>query len=174
MQGFTGGAEDYLNREPMWPSGYKTDTDIYKLFTSLNLARSAAGNASSDFFTTKASVVASSNNDLAIKKGPMLAVLTNRGSSGSGSLTVNNAGYSANEELFDVVSCTSTKADGSGNVAATITNGAPQVFLPLSARSGNLCSQLSSSGGKGAAGRSFSAPAMTLPLFGLAVLASCW
>lgn len=173
-QGFTGGAEDYLNREPMWPSGYKTDTDIYKLFTSLNLARSAAGNASSNFFATKASVVASSNNDLAIKKGPMLAVLSNRGSSGSGSLTVNNAGYSANEELFDVISCTSTKADGSGNVAATITNGAPQVFLPLSARSGNLCSQLNSSGGKGAAGRSSSAPAMTLPLFGLAVLASVW
>lgn len=53
--GFNGG-NDPENREPMWTSNYDTSSDMYKFFTSLNAARSAAGNASSTFYTDKVSI----------------------------------------------------------------------------------------------------------------------
>lgn len=40
----------------MWTSNYDTNSDMYKFFTALNAARSAAGNASSTFYTDKVSI----------------------------------------------------------------------------------------------------------------------
>lgn len=40
----------------MWTTSYDTTSDMYKFFTSLNAARSAAGNASSTFYTDKVSI----------------------------------------------------------------------------------------------------------------------
>lgn len=51
-QGFSGG-EDPANREPMWPSNYDTASDGYRFVQMLTAVRSAAGNASADFYTTQ-------------------------------------------------------------------------------------------------------------------------
>lgn len=51
-QGFSGG-EDPANREPLWDSNYDETSDGYKFVQMLTAVRSAAGNASADFFTTQ-------------------------------------------------------------------------------------------------------------------------
>lgn len=57
----------------------------------------------------------------------MLALLSNGGSSTSPQWSVPNAGYSANEDLVDVLTCIKITADSNGGVTAKSTQGMPQV-----------------------------------------------
>lgn len=59
----------------------------------------------------------------------MLALLANGGSSSSPSWTVSSAGYQANEDLVDVVSCVKVTADSNGGVTAKSTGGLPMVSI---------------------------------------------
>lgn len=81
---------------------------------------------------------------MAVLKTPMLALLTNTGSSGSASFSTSGAGYSANEALVDVLTCTTVTADSSGEVGLAAKSGLPQVLLPVSAltSSGGVCTNL--------------------------------
>lgn len=74
----------------------------------------------------------------------MLALLNNQGSSSSPQFTVSSAGYSANEDLVDVVSCTKVTADSNGGVTTTASGGNPIVLVPASALSkkGSVCQSL--------------------------------
>jgi alpha-amylase len=133
----------------MWSSNYDQSTDMYQHFTKLNKARSAIGQASASFYTTKATVASSSEHEIAVVKTPMLSVLSNRGAnSGSVSMNVPNLSYAANTQLLDIVSCqtVSTKSDKSLDVV--IQNGAPRVYVPASYNNGNaLCLSTTEGGG---------------------------
>ena len=74
----------------------------------------------------------------------MLALLTNEGASSSPQWTVASAGYSANEDLVDVVSCTKITADSSGGVSVTASGGNPMVIVPASSlnKTGSVCADL--------------------------------
>ncbi|KZO91942.1 glycoside hydrolase family 13 protein [Calocera viscosa TUFC12733] len=154
-QEYTGGAVPY-DREAIWLSGYETNKPLYKHITTLNMARQAAKNGSSSFLTTHMEVISTSTHSIAMAKYPMLSVLTNVGQSASGQVSVAvgslGNGYSANSELVEVISCSSVKVDGSGNLAFTTQSGAPAVFLPSSMAS-KVCTNLAASGsGSGAKG----------------------
>jgi alpha-amylase len=149
----------------MWPSAYKTDTDLYKHFTKLNAARSAAGNHSSSFFSTKATVQTNSANEIGISKSPMFAVLSNRGaSSGSNQMSWSNTGLDANTQMLEVVSCQTVNTGSGGSLDITMKNGAPQVFVPASYNGDNaICSSTSdatTSGDKGGAMAAAGMPAL--------------
>lgn len=79
----------------------------------------------------------------------MLALLSNQGSSSSPQWTVNSAGYQANEDLVDVVSCTKVTADSSGGVSTTASGGAPIVLVPASSlnKTGSVCASLATGTG---------------------------
>nr|AOR81607.1 alpha-amylase [Phaffia rhodozyma] len=137
-QGFSGGA-DPANREPMWTSSYATDGIGYALFKKLTAARKQAGNSSSTFYTNKATISYYDANEIVISKPPMLAILSNRGSSGSGSVTVpSNASLPEAAEVVDILTCTSWRTDKNGASVVSVSNGQPQVILPL-ANIGTLC-----------------------------------
>lgn len=70
---------------------------------------------------------------MAILKPPMLALLSNGGSSSTPKWTVSDAGFQANEELVDVLTCTKMNADSNGGVTVQGSGGSPQVrsTIPL-------------------------------------------
>ncbi|ORX38512.1 glycoside hydrolase superfamily [Kockovaella imperatae] len=138
--GFNGG-NDPDNREPFWPAGYKTDTDMYGFFKSLNAARSAAGAASSSFYTTQMSVSALSDNEILIVKGSLVSVLSNRGSSGSTALVLpsKSTSFPPSAHVVDAVSCDSMTTDQDGDLNLPITNGLPRVLLLAEHQGPKVC-----------------------------------
>lgn len=71
----------------------------------------------------------------------MLTLLTNEGSTSTPQWSVPDAGFSANEELVDVLSCTKVTADANGGVTVKGSGGNPQVLMPTSAlpKGGTVC-----------------------------------
>lgn len=144
-QGFSGGA-DPANREPLWTSDYDTSSDMYKHFASLNAARSAAGNASSSFYTSQMTVSSPSTGALLIVKSPLVSLLTNAGSSASNSsvsISSSSSGWSASTSVVDAISCETLTTDSSGNLAVTLTQGLPRVFIATSQK-GSVCANSTS------------------------------
>lgn len=144
--GFKGG-NDPDNREPMWTTSYNTTSDMYKFFTSLNAARSAAGNASSTFYTDKMTLSQPSETTLLVAKKPLISVFSNGGSSASNvsvSVDSSSSGWAASTKVIDALTCESFTTDGSGNLAVTISKGEPRVLIEDSQK-GSLCGDSSSS-----------------------------
>ena len=80
-QDFGDGAADPYNRQALWPSNY-TNTSTYHHIASLNQIRhTLISNGTQfegkSFLDYQSKIVASSQYDVAIRKGPLLAVLTN-------------------------------------------------------------------------------------------------
>ena len=73
----------------------------------------------------------SSASQLAVAKGPMLALLTNAGGSSSPSWSIPSTNYTKGEELIDALSCTTTKAGENGAVSWTSASGMPAVRPPF-------------------------------------------
>ena len=73
-------------------------------------------------------VIANNTNNIAVQKGKLLSALTNVGSQGAAAtFELSGTGYSANEQLVDVLSCSNITADASGNVNVAFKGGNPQV-----------------------------------------------
>ncbi|SJL07387.1 related to alpha-amylase [Armillaria ostoyae] len=148
-QGYTGAADPF-NREALWFSGYQEDKDLVTHIKAVNTARQLAVNASSSFLTTKMSFVSQSDlGAIAISKPPMLALLTNVGSSGSASWSVSGV-YNKGETVVDVLTCkTYTVDSSSGTLSASADSGAPRIILPTSAlkSDGTLCASAAGTSG---------------------------
>jgi alpha-amylase len=80
-QDFASGAHDPENRQALWPSNYD-NTTTYQRIAKLNqvrhglIANGTTFNGQS-FLDHKTEIIASTQYDVAIRKGPLLAVLTN-------------------------------------------------------------------------------------------------
>ena len=74
-----------------------------------------------------------STNTLAASKPPLLSLFTNGGDGSSASWSVSEAGYSANEQLVDVISCNNVTADANGGVSVQGSGGSPQVRVMIAA-----------------------------------------
>lgn len=76
-----------------------------------------------------------------MKKGSdgskVLTVLSNSGSSGSYSVTL-DAGYSGGTQLVDLYSCNKVKVGSDGKVKVQISSGMPQVLISAS-NAGDVC-----------------------------------
>lgn len=140
-QGYTGGNEP-ASREALWFSSYATqDKPLVDHVIKLNAVRKACIAADSKFLSTNMKVIANNTNNIAVQKGKLLSALTNVGSKGAAAtFELSGTGYSANEQLVDVLSCSNVTADASGNVNVAFTGGNPQIIIPVSQLSGSgLC-----------------------------------
>ncbi|KAH8152050.1 uncharacterized protein LAJ45_04044 [Morchella importuna] len=139
---FYTGASDPANREAIWFSGYDTTATLYTHVASLNQIRNRAIEVSGDtYLTYQAWVIYSDTNSLAIRKGDIVTVMTNLGSSGSATLSVTSTGYTAGATVVDVLSCTTLTVGTSGTLSVSITSGLPKVFYPSASLSGSgICS----------------------------------
>lgn len=137
------GGDDPLDREALWLSGYSTSSTLYTWIAAVNKLRSRAISQDSGYFTYRAYPVYTDSNTIAMRKGwdgsQVVGVFTNKGASGSGSLTLTSSmtGFTAGQAVVDVMSCTSFTTDSSGSLAVTISGGLPRVFYPSAKLSGS-------------------------------------
>jgi alpha-amylase len=135
------------NREAIWTSGYSTTSTLYTYIKQLNAIRTWAASKDSTYLTYKAWPIYSDSQTIAIRKGStgtqVIAVFTNRGSSGSGTATIpsSNSGFTAGQSVTELLTCKTSTADSSGNLAVSFSSGLPLIFYPTSSLSGSsLCS----------------------------------
>jgi len=148
-----GGANDPYNREALWFSGYNTDAELYKLVANLNKARKNAIRNDPSFLTTPANVIYTDTTTIAVKKGKLLTVLSNKGSSGDSYTQSIGSSYSSGSSVTELLSCTTLTSDGDGKINVPMSGGMPRVYYPT-ADIGTLCGGASS----GSTGSSSDAP----------------
>ncbi|QRV91311.1 alpha-amylase [Ceratobasidium sp. AG-Ba] len=140
-QGYTGGNEP-ASREALWFSSYQTENKpLVDHVVKMNAVRKASIAADAKFLSTQMKVIANNTNNIAVQKGKLLSALTNLGSKGAAqTFELTGTGYTANEQLVDVLSCSNITADASGNVNIAFTGGNPQIVVPVSYLAGSgLC-----------------------------------
>ncbi|TVY38919.1 Alpha-amylase A type [Lachnellula occidentalis] len=143
------GTGDPSSREAVWLSGYPTDSTFYTWIASLNQIRNQIIYLDPSYVTYKANPIYSDSQNIAMRKGntgfPMISVFTNKGASGSSSITLSSTdtGFNSSQALVEVMGCTDATTDSSGNLAVTLTNGLPGVFFPKSLLTGSgICSSI--------------------------------
>lgn len=147
-QGFAGENDPY-NRAALWPSGYNNESEYYRLFSVLNYARSLAISLDSDYTTYKSELLYTSDHTIAMRKGKdgsqLISVLSNLGSNSTQQIYVSNTGFSADSEVYEIISCKSSTTDSEGNLWITVT-GDPQVYVSETFISGSsICNKTVSS-----------------------------
>lgn len=141
-QHYAGGSVP-ADREAIWFSGYSTSATLYTWIAALNKIRSRAIAQDSSYLSYQAYPVYTDNNNIAMRKGrdgyQVIGVFTNKGSSGSSSLTLTTSmtGFTASQSVVDVMSCTTFTTDSSGSLGVTLSGGIPRVFYPSARLSGS-------------------------------------
>lgn len=138
------------NREAVWLSGYNTSATLYSHIKSVNQIRSEAIKQSSAYVTSQADVAYSDNSTIVTRKGStgfqIVGVFSNRGANGNSyTLTLPSAdtGFTNNEQVIEVLSCTAYSTDSNGNLAVAMSSGLPRVFYSRTNLSGSgICPSL--------------------------------
>ncbi|KAF2672970.1 alpha-amylase [Microthyrium microscopicum] len=126
------GRSDPDNREAVWVSGFDKTAPLYTMIQTLNKLRSWAGRKESSYWNAMSEVVWNDSNALAMRKGQVVALLTNKGENMSlETVKVSNPGYAASTKLMDVVACQEAMVGQDGVLSVNMTKGEPQVFYPL-------------------------------------------
>jgi alpha-amylase len=133
-----GGANDPYNREALWFSKYNTDTQLYKLVANLNKARKNAIRNDPSFLTTRANPIYTDTTTIAVKKGKLMTVLSNKGSSGSNYTQPIRTYYQSGSSVTELLSCKKYTSDGGSYINVPMSAGMPRVFYPT-ADLGTLC-----------------------------------
>ncbi|KAI1298828.1 alpha-amylase [Xylaria venustula] len=149
------GASDPNNREALWPSGYATDNELYPWIAKLNQIRNQAIYVNDTYLDYQAYPMSPDSKTIVLRKGfdgsQIVSVHTNIGTSGSSysvSLTSAYTGFTANEVLTEVMSCTNVTTDSSGTLSVT-QGPETQVFYPSAKLAGSGVCNGSDSGGGG-------------------------
>ncbi|KAI1132486.1 alpha-amylase [Nemania abortiva] len=152
------GASDPNNREALWTSGYATNNDLYPWITKLNQIRTLAIKSDANYVNYQAWPTSPNSNTITLRKGfagaQIVSIHSNIGASGSSysvSLTSDYTGFTANQGLTEVMSCTTYTTDGSGTLSVT-QGPATQVFFPTAKLSGSSICNGTSGGGSGGGG----------------------
>jgi len=131
------------NRETIWTTEYLETSTLYLLVKALNAGRLEAITMDKSYVTYQSTPIYSDSNTIAMRKGIMTSVYSNKGSSAcnySITLSSSGTGLNAGEQVIDILTCTSYKTDSLGNLVVTILTGLPLVLLPKAKLSGtSLC-----------------------------------
>lgn len=135
-----GGSSDPYNREAVWFSGYSTSAPLYELVATLNTARKHAISDDSTYLTYQNYPIYTDTTTIAVRKGKMVSVLSNKGADGSSYTQSIASGYSSGTEVTELLTCETLTADSSGDLAVPMASGLPRVYYPTSSLSGSgLC-----------------------------------
>lgn len=132
------------NREVLWTTNYNKNSDLYLHIQKLNKIRSWAIRQDSNYVGGyKAYPIYSDGQNIMMRKGfggkQIVSVYTNKGVQGTGILTVpaSGSGFTANQQLTEVITCQQKTADGSGNVVISYSGGLPSVLYPTAGLAGS-------------------------------------
>lgn len=131
------------NREAIWLSHYSNTSQLYKWIASLNKIRGWAIAQDANYLRYHAYPIYTDSHILAMRKGfdgyQVVGVFTNVGSSSSTfvSPATGQTGFTANQEVMDVMSCRTFTTDSSGTLTRiTLSRGLPRVFYPAAGLAG--------------------------------------
>ncbi|KAH8897894.1 alpha-amylase [Thozetella sp. PMI_491] len=137
------------NREALWLSGYSTSFELYTWITSLNQIRSHAISQDAKYLSYNAVPTYNDSSTIALRKGfdgfQIVGIFTNVGSAGVASVTLSSSetGFTASEQLVDVMNCAPYTVDSSGSITAQLLGGLPLVLYPRTPLTGSgICSSL--------------------------------
>lgn len=125
-QAYAGG-DDPFNREDLWRSGFRTDTDLYGAIARLNAAKKAAGGLAAD---DHVHLHVEPRGYAWSRAGGDLVVLTVNRGVGWDSEYCFNIGR-ANGSWDDVFGTGRFSSDGSGNICVRVRNGEPVVLAAV-------------------------------------------
>lgn len=134
--GSTDGNDPY-NREALWLSKYNTNAPLYKLITELNAARKQAIKDDSSYITYQNWPIYNDTTTLAMRKGKMVTVLSNKGAHGASYTQSIPAGYAAGKTVTELLTCATLTADNKGNLEVPMAKGLPRVYYPTSGLEGS-------------------------------------
>lgn len=145
-QHFTGAFEP-SNRQNLWSSGYRTDTELYRWYRKLNHIRALVIGADPAFIPYQAEpmpIYTSSNGTVAnkstpvktmmVKKSDVVSVITNVGLGGARhniTLDASATLYIADTVYVDLLSCERFKTTSNGQLTFEIAE-LPRIFFPAS------------------------------------------
>ncbi|KAK3677473.1 hypothetical protein LTR37_021528 [Vermiconidia calcicola] len=137
--GSTDGNEPY-NREALWLSGYNTNAPLYKLVKKLNHARKLAIEDDTSYLRYQNWPIYTDTTTLAMRKGRMVTVLSNKGHNGAAYKQSIPAGYKSGLKVTELLTCRTVTADDSGSIEVPMAGGLPRVYYPTSRLAGSgLC-----------------------------------
>ena len=135
-----GGSTDPYNREAVWLSGYNTSATLYELITTLNQARKNAISDDSTYLTYMNYPIHTDTTTIAMRKGKVVTVLSNKGANGASYTQSISSGYASGTQVTELLTCNTLTADSSGNIVVPMANGLPRVYYPSASLSGSgLC-----------------------------------
>ena len=111
---------------------------LYKLVANLNKARKNAIRNDPSFLTTGANPIYVDTTTIAVKKGKLMTVLSNKGSSGSNYTQPIRSYYQSGSSVTELLSCTKYTSDSGSFINVPMSAGMPRVFYPT-ADIGTLC-----------------------------------
>jgi alpha-amylase len=124
-----GGGSTPFNREALWLSGYNEDAELYKLVKTLNAIRKNAISDDSTYLTYQNNAIWSDTNNIAMRKGNMLTVVTNSGSEAGNTTLSVPSGYDDGVQVTELLSCT-TLTSTDGTLSVPMSAGIPKIYYP--------------------------------------------
>ncbi|KKF95976.1 Alpha-amylase 2 [Ceratocystis platani] len=142
-QGFTGTGIP-ANRAPLWTS-LNTGNERYTWITTINQIRKALIANDGQYTVFQAVPFQPTSTSIALRKGQggkqAVSVFTSGGSSSSNSVTLSgsNTGYTANQALVELFSCTELTASSDASITTVLSSGLPKMFYPKTTATSNTC-----------------------------------
>ncbi|OBT85235.1 hypothetical protein VE02_05182 [Pseudogymnoascus sp. 03VT05] len=127
-----GGAADPNNREALWGSGYNTDAALYTHIAQLHQIRDIASNLAgkAEYFAWGAEVLGTSSQYLAMKRGPVVVVVSNVGAAGTtNGFSVPSSQFDSGDTIVDLLTCTTVTAGSGGAFQSAANNGESRVWI---------------------------------------------
>jgi alpha-amylase len=138
-QHFSGNSTPF-NREALWQSKYDTTAPLYNLTAQVNRLRNLVIKQSPEYVTKVSEQLMVDVNHLCLSKGAQgnkIVFCINNQSSKGPSYELPVGGFAPNEQVVEVLTCTTSTASAGGNITAFMGAGEPKVFYPAAALNGS-------------------------------------
>jgi alpha-amylase len=141
------------NRQALWSSGgYNTESTLYGMISKVNAIRTHAIETANSFVTDKIQTPYFDDHTIVTRKGEtgaqIVAVYSNLGESGSSyslPLTKEVTGFTDNQDVMEILTCTLLKTSASGDISVPLEAGQPKVLFSYAGIKGSkICDKYTS------------------------------
>ena len=134
-QHMNGGISPYMNRAPLWKTGYDTTAPLYQHIATLNTFRQHVIKQSANYTTFVNEVIYQDLHSLGMRKGPtgeqVITVLNNNGVTAAYFLLeMTGHGFKPGTHLTEIQTCASITINETGFLNVPMFAGTPKILYP--------------------------------------------